>query len=59
MRGYTPALSGSFWTPGKASPDTAVMFLKHLVEAEVEASLFSVTDTLSGSSGVLTPAKLV
>lgn len=55
--GCAPALSDT-WTPGKASPDAAVMPLKHLVEAEVNVALFSVTATPSGSSGVLVPANL-
>lgn len=46
-----PALSGSSWTPGEALPDVAVVSLKHLAEAELNAALLSVTATPSGSSG--------
>lgn len=54
-----PALSGSSWTPVEALPDAAVVSLKHLVEAELNATLLSVTATPSGSSGGLAPANLV
>lgn len=54
-----PKHAPSSWTPVEALPDAAVVSLKHLAEAELNAALLSVTATPSGSSGGLALANLV